>query len=125
MFRESMKKTALTSCQCTLKRVTANSLLKHLGDPKYDDAELGIDREDNPTSMQWVFEDDAENIVTIYDWRGTAAFQRDKPMTWSIGARNLSEAVRFRNWLMGKMHPLAKNTDPWNGEIFNKVPPGF
>ena len=124
MFKKSAKQTMMTSCQCTIDGVTATALIRHLGDPKYDDAELGIDRDDNPTSMQWVFEDDSENVVTIYDWRSAAAFHRDKPVRWSIGANNQSEALRFRNWLKGKLHALSK-TDSFNGSIFDEMPPGF
>jgi len=124
MFKKSAKQTMMTSCQCTIDSVTADALIKHLGDPKYDDAELGIDRDDNPTSMQWVFEDDAENVVTIYDWRSAAAFHRDKPVTWSIGAIKQSQAIRFRNWLKAKLHPLSKR-DSFNSAIFDEMPPGF
>lgn len=124
MFKKSAKQTMMTSCQCTIDNVTAIALIKHLGDPKYDDAELGIDRDDNPTSMQWVLEDDAENVVTIYDWRSAAAFHRDKPVTWSIGATKQSQAIRFRNWLKGKLHALSK-TESFNSSIFDDVPPGF
>jgi hypothetical protein len=124
MFKESAKKTLTTACQCTLNNVTANALIKHLGPPRYDDSEIGIDKDDNPTSMQWVFEDDAENVVSLYDWRVAAAFQKDKPVTWSVGASKPSEAVRFRNWLSGIIHPLAK-TDPFDGAIYDKITPGF
>lgn len=124
MFKESAKRTITTSCQCTLLNVSADTLMKHLGAPKFDDSQLGIDRNDNPTSMQWVLEDDAENIVTIYDWRTGAAFKKDKPVTWSIGSSNQSEALRFRNWLNGKLHPLAK-THPINFDSWNDCPGGF
>ena len=124
MFRESAKKTLTTSCQCTILNVSANALVKHLGEPKFDDSELGIDKDDNPTSMQWVFEDDAENVVTLYDWRSAAAFQKDKRVTWSIGASKQSEAIRFRNWLNGKLHPLAK-THPINFDSWTDCPGGF
>ena len=124
MFKESAKKTLMTRVQCTIDNVSANTLIRHLGVPKFDDSELGIDHGDNPTSMQWVFEDDAENVVTLYDWRSAAAFKRDSPVKWSIGAINQSEAVRFRNWLNGKLHALSK-TEAFNGAIFDEVPPGF
>lgn len=124
MFKKSAKQTMMTSCQCTLDSVSANTLIKHLGAPKYDDAELGIDRDDNPTSMQWVFEDDAKNVVTIYDWRGSAAFYKDRPVKWNIGATKKTEAVRFYQWLRGKLHALSK-TETLEFSIFDEVPPGF
>ena len=124
MFKESAKKTLTTACQCTLADVTANTLIKHLGLPKYDDSEIGIDKDDNPTSIQWVLEDDAENVVSLYDWRSAAAFQKDRPVTWSIGAANQSEAIRFRSWLSGKLHALSK-TESFDSTLFDKMPPGF
>lgn len=124
MFKESAKKTLTASFQGTLEGVAAETLIKHLGTPKYDDAELGIDKEDNATSMQWVFEDDAENVVTLYDWRGTAAFNRKKAMTWSIGAATRSEAVRFQNWLIGKIYSPAR-VNSSKTDLFDELPPGF
>jgi len=124
MFKESAKKTMTTAHRCTILNVSAEALERHLGPPRYDDSEIGIDKDDNPTSMQWVFEDDAENVVTLYDWRTAAAFHKNKPVTWSIGAAKQSEAVRFRNWLSGKLHPLAK-THPIDFDVWNDCPGGF
>lgn len=124
MFKQSAKQTLIASCQCTILNVSANMLLKHLGAPKYDDAELGIDKEDNATSIQWVYEDDAENVVIIYDWYSNAAFQKDEPVTWSIGAKNQSEAMRFRTWLKNKLHPLAK-TQSIDFDTWDNLPGGF
>ena len=125
MFKESAKKTLTASFQGTLQGIDAETLIKHLGAPKYDDAELGIDSQDNATSMQWVFEDDAANVITLYDWRGTAAFNRKKPVTWSIGAANQAAAVKFRNWLSAKIYPPARLDSLPGVELYDKLPPGF
>lgn len=87
--------------------------------------------DDYKVSTEWVFESDAGDVFTVYDYKETslydtglpsvAVFRTQPEYEWHIGARDKISAQLFKAWLQSQVSPkssselfeLAKSiTDP-------------
>ena len=62
-------------------------------------------------SMEWLFEDEEGNVVTLYDWKSTSLYEEGLPSPVSVinsvhplhlhvGAHDYQTAVKFVDWLL-------------------------
>lgn len=100
MFKLNMKADRNgTSLQDYTKLITATKIAELFGEP-----EMGGDK----VEFEWTFEDDRDNVFTIYDYkRGSnydpeyppASMLWDEPYSWHIGGSHPNEQVKtFKEW---------------------------
>ena len=67
----------------------------------------------NKSSMEWLFEDDEGDVITIYDWKSTSLYSPElpppdvllmsqRPYTFHVGAHDYNTAMKFVDWLLLK-----------------------
>ena len=65
------------------------------------------------TSMEWAFEDEEGNAVSLYDWKSTSLYSpelplpgtvrnSDLPHRFHIGGKNYEVAHKFADWLLSE-----------------------
>ena len=65
----------------------------------------------NKTSMEWLFEDEEGEVVTLYDWKSTSLYSPElpnpevlkcsvHPHTFHVGSDNYDAAMKFVDWLL-------------------------
>ena len=69
-----------TSFHYSTVKATVNELIAVIGNPTYED-NTGEDK----VNVEWVLEDDNENVITIYDWKQYRKIGYDETIEWHIG----------------------------------------
>jgi len=95
MFKPSEKSTNMSHLQTKVGPYTPNELVGALGKDH-----LG---ESDKVTMEWLFEDEDGNIVTLYDYKANAQCYPTSQILWSVGGFDKATAIRFSEWLAEKV----------------------
>ena len=56
----------------------------------FGDWDYGNNTGDDKVNMEWICETQSGEVFTIYDWKEYKSLHMDIPITWHIGAYNMS-----------------------------------
>jgi hypothetical protein len=86
----------------TYVSVSPTDLINWFGEPG--------DCDEYKVSMEWLFEDEEGNIISLYDWKSTSLYDeslpspqaarlQDTPYEFHVGSRSYEAAHNFVEWL--------------------------
>jgi len=114
MFKPSEKSTNMSHLQTKVGPFTANQIIGAIGKDH-----LG---ESDKVTMEWLFEDENGDIVTLYDYKANACQHPTAQILWSVGGFRTDVAHKFSRWLEEKV----RNSITYNpfDRCWDKIPSG-
>ena len=113
MFKPSDKSVNMSHLQTQVGPFTPNELVDAVGDDH-----LGVG---DKVTMEWHFEAENGNVVTLYDYKADAIDHPTVRILWSVGGHDNLTAIRFAEWLTEKVGDPVSSFDP----CWDNIPGGF
>jgi len=114
MFKRSEKSTNMSHLQTKVGPFTANQIIGAIGKDHRG--------ESDKVTMEWLFEDENGDVVTLYDYKANACQYPTAQILWSVGGFRKDVAHEFSKWLQEKV----KNSITYNpfDPAWEKIPSG-
>jgi len=111
MFKRSEKSTNMSHLQTKVGPFTANQIIGAIGKDHRG--------ESDKVTMEWLFEDENGDVVTLYDYKANACQYPTAQILWIPNCSNLVERRRFSQ----RRRPRVLEVATRKGKEFNNLQP--